>query len=332
MKIYIVASGGGHTGYAIAIAERILELLPEIDICFILQPNDTWSIQRIFRKLSSNICIMTISKLRGPLDNSLKVFIRAPQALFEGLSHIKNPFMVISTGSNHGIMPIIISKFKKAPFLFTLEDVYRIYSHSKANYLLNKWFNIPVLIQWPEQKMHFHKSIYLGPIYEKPMYKPSDKGYILVVSGTIGHKRLIKLLLKTDLDNVVIQSGNIDPDSIRSKKPSWKIFDFDPNIDKWIANASIVIGHQGVTVVEAALAYRKPIIIAYNPDIPRTSTAIDAMLLAKKINGVFLDTRTADSKDLLKAIERARGIKPKTFINGAQKFAQMLLRLFIEVM
>ncbi|MEM0379865.1 MAG: glycosyltransferase [Desulfurococcaceae archaeon] len=324
MTIYIVSSGGGHTGYAIAVAEALFELNEYMDIKFIVDPFDKWSIMRI-RKRIVNPKYVYVSKPRNPLESFSKLLARIPVSLIESLINIEEPEAIIATGSNHSITPILAGLVKKAKLLISIEAVDRIHTYSIANKKLHDYVKIPIALHWIEQLKNYSRGFVTGPIYEKPLYKTEDHGFILVLTGSMGHLKLIKLLLETDLDDVVIQSGKVEPSFITSRKPHWRVFRFDPDIDYWISKASVVLGHQGLSIVEAALSYRKPVILVYNPDLPQTSGLIDSILLAEKLNGLFINPDEVKPSELVEAIEKAKKEKPFEYGNGSLKLAKIVI-------
>lgn len=323
MSIYIVASGGGHTGYAIALAEALIEINPSIDIVFITDPRDIWSIERVNKRIK-NPKYVYVSKPRKPLESFIKILLKTPVSLIESLCVIKNPDAVIATGSNHSISPVIAGLTKRTRLVISIEAIDRIHTYSLANKKLHDYVKIPIALHWIEQLKHYSNGFVTGPLYEKPVYKTEDRGFILVLTGSTGHIKLFKLLLETDLDNVVVQTGRVDPLYITSRKPQWKAFRFDPDIDYWISKASIVIGHQGLSIAEAALSYRKPVVLAYNSDLPETSGLKDSIMLAEKLNGLFINPDSAKPSDLVEAIDKARRRSPVEYINGSFNLARLI--------
>lgn len=326
MTVYIVASGGGHTGYGIALAESLRELNRDIDIAFVVDPRDRWSVERINRRLGSSKYVF-VTKPRKPLESSLKLIERLPTSLLESLRGIRSPEAVVATGSNHSIAPIVAGLLKRSPVVMSIEAIDRIHTCSSANKKLHDYFRVRIALSWSEQLRHYKRGVVVGPIYERPIYEAEDRGYVLVLSGSVGHVRLFDLLLKTDLDRVVVQTGSVDPAYITSKKPHWKAFSFDPDIDSWISKASVVIGHQGLSVAEAALAYGKPVVLAYNRDLPQTSGLRDSMMLAEKLNGVFVDPSGVDPKEFVELVEKARRRRPPVYASGATNLAKMIVDL-----
>ncbi|WFO75691.1 polysaccharide biosynthesis protein [Desulfurococcaceae archaeon MEX13E-LK6-19] len=328
-EVYIVASGGGHTGYAKAIAERIIELWgEEVQIVFIIPRNDKWSYWRLKKIKSSNTRVVQVLKPRGPHDPLYKSLGRIVYAFID--AYVKKTYknVVVTTGSNHSLVVALAACLKKTRVL-NMEVVDRIITASTTPRILYK-IGFPTILHWQEQKRSYPKGVVVGPIYEKPVYKPFRGGYILVTTGTMGHELLFKKLLETDLENVVIQTGRVNPSYFTRIKKKWRVFRFDPDIDRWIAGADVVVTHQGLTAVNAALAYGKPVIIAYNPGLPRTSTILDSIFLAKKINGVTIDPRKISSKELEELILKARKLRPPKYVDGAYVFVKRILSEFIE--
>ncbi len=333
MYIYVIASGGGHTGYAIAVVERLLSLRPSLSnkIVFITPRSDLWSVKRLYRRLGSGLDIEFVAKPRKPVESIYRLLANTPKAVIDSWKSIREPCIVLATGSNHSLYPVLVALVKRVKHVFTIEAIDRVYTFSKANMAMYKLFKATIFLHWIEQKRNYGNGLVVGPIVEKPLYKPRDQGYILVITGSMGHKKLIDLLLETSIEDVVVQTGRIDPQYILSRKPSWRAFRFDPDIDKWIAGASLVIGHQGLTIAEAAISYGKPVVLAYNPDLPQTSGLIDSIMLARKLNGYFIDPRRCDPQRLTSIIEHITThrdlVGRRRYCEGAFVVAKALLNI-----
>ncbi|MET1160002.1 MAG: glycosyltransferase [Thermoprotei archaeon] len=325
MKILLVASGGGHTGYAVAVAEQLIRTLnvSTEDVVFLIPRNDKWSFMRIKKRISKPIVYQSL-KPRNPNEPIHKIITGLPIALKDSWNILREVDIVVCTGSNHSLAPAVLAKLRYRIPVICIEAVDRVVTASKTVKLLYEGLDIPVAIHWIEQKKNYPNGILVGPIYEEPVYKPTNKGYILVTTGSMGHEKLFNILLKTSLENVVVQTGRIDPRRIRKQKPQWIAFSFDPDIDKWIAGASLVITHQGLTAVEAALAYGKPVVIAYNPDLPMTSTLVDTYYLARKINAKVINPAKLEPAMLEELVYRAEKNKPPRIPSGAKKLALII--------
>lgn len=302
-KILITASGGGHTGYAIAVGEALQDKghTPWI----IVDPNDTWTIEKVKKTLPGSPMI-PLKRLRGPNEPLARLILRAPSRIPEIASlarYIRHGDILICTGSNHSLLAAIAGKLRRATVL-CIEAIDRITTRSRTPAILHDYLNTPILLHWEEQLKNYPKGILVGPIYEKPRHKPWNEEYILVITGSMGNPRLVKLLLKTTLENVVIQTGRtIEPAQITDRKRGWRAFKYTPDIGKWIAGAKLVIAHQGLSIVEAALAYKKPVLLAFNPDLPLTSTLEDAEKLAEILNTRIVNPTYTTPRELEEAIE-----------------------------
>ncbi len=315
VRVVVTASGGGHTGYAVALAQR---LHGKADLLFIVPRGDEWTRSKVERYGG----VVEVSKPRGPRDSLGKLLLRMPGAFLESIGRVPGEYDVfVSTGSNHSVPPAIIARLKGLR-VYNLESSVRFTRPSLSARWLRPFSHVTVL-QWEEQlKLHPNGVVY-GPFYEYPEYEPVDKGYILVTGGTYGHKLLFDAVSELELENIVLQTGRVDPEPYKKKHPEWTVFRFDPDFGKWLAGASVVVSHLGKTVIDAALTYRKPVVIVPNPEWTLTAGWEDARILAGKLNAVVVEDITPRS--LLEAIEEARKRKPPTYPDGAARLAEELL-------
>ena len=110
------------------------------------------------------------------------------------------------------------------------------------------------------------------------------------------------------------------------KRRGWKVFRFDPDIDKLIAGASLVItSAPGVTAINATQAYRKPTIMVYNPDLVLTADREETEKVAKYLGIPFVDPRVITPRDFEKIVYEAYNIKPKVVRDGGYFIAKYLL-------
>lgn len=325
MKIIVTASGGGHTGYAIAVGEQLLR--KGYNVSFIVDPNDRWTILRLTKRLNGNYNLIWLRRLREPNEQLTKIMLRLPTVTIGSLKLeklIRTADVLVCTGSNHSLLPTILARFKRIQ-TFCIEAVDRIVTRSRTVALLHDFYAIPVALHWPSQRQYYRRGLVVGPIYEKPMYKPENEDYILVLTGTQGNPRLVSKLLQTSLENIVIQTGRATPpEFIKRYKPNWKAFRYTPDIDRWVARARLVIAHQGLSIVEAALAYHKPVLLACNPDLPLTSGWKDAQLLAKYLNTRAINPAILTPKQLEEEIYIAMRRKPPQYTPGATALSAIL--------
>ncbi|MHA1754101.1 MAG: UDP-N-acetylglucosamine--N-acetylmuramyl-(pentapeptide) pyrophosphoryl-undecaprenol N-acetylglucosamine transferase [Candidatus Odinarchaeia archaeon] len=314
-RVIITASGGGHTGYAVALAQSLDK---KAEMLFIVPENDKWTRSKV-EKYGK---VIYVRKARGPKDHLAKAIPGLIKAGLQSLEEVKGDFDVfVSTGSNHSVPPAIAAKMKGLR-LINIESSVRFTKASLSVRALRYIADLTIL-QWPEQKKILPEGIVVGPLFEKPLYQCEDKGYILVTGGTYGHKLLFDTINNLSLDNIVLQTGRINPDPYRKKHPQWIVFDFDPDFQKWIASANIVISHLGKTVIDAALTYKKPTIIVPNPEWTLTAGWPDGEILAKKLNAFLVSKITP--KNILKAIEEVKNRRPPLFPDGAKRLAKIIL-------
>lgn len=313
--LLIIASGGGHTGFGRAVAQY-LPFKPD----FVIPEGDKNS-EEMVKDLARKIYY--VKKGKEPTESNLSLIKNLFRIIVES-EKIKRYKAVIATGSNHSLTPSLIQYLKGAK-VFGIESQDRLITRGKAIQLIS-YFGKGVFLHWEEQKkLYPKKGVVVGPIVEKPKYRSEDGGYILVTAGTQGFKRLFDILVNTDLDDIVIQTGKVDYAKYKEKKPSWKFFTFDPDLEKWISKARIVITHQGKTAMESVVMYRKPTIIVYNKDWIYAATREDSKLYAEVMGATFLDDpSTWESREtIIKAIEKAN--QPKTFEIGTKKLVEIIL-------
>jgi UDP-N-acetylglucosamine--N-acetylmuramyl-(pentapeptide) pyrophosphoryl-undecaprenol N-acetylglucosamine transferase len=207
-----------------------------------------------------------------------------------------------------------------------IESPVRFSKPSKTARILHPFSAITAL-HWEEQK-RLLKGVVTGPILPKPEIKTDNRGYILVTGGTYGHKLLFNAMTESNMNNVVLQTGPVDPKQYIEKHPEWKVLTFTERFQELLAGAELVVTHFGFTVLEAAVVHRKPVVLVPNPEfttIDRSGGVEDARYLATKVNAVMVsEIRT---ERLLDAIKEARKAKVPTLPNGAEKLANMILEL-----
>ncbi len=313
-RILIIASGGGHTGYALALLEALKELNCS-DADAVIPENDEWT-KSLIEKYVDNV--VEVKKLRRP-DEDVSAYLRnLPKALLQSLK-LGRYKVVIATGSNHSFLPAIISKIRGAQ-VYVIEAIDRFCSRSRTVSLLTKFGAKPV-VHFLEQKSLYPSSIVVGPILRRPRYSPKKGRYILAVGAFEGDKEIYDALSEAGFKDVVIQTGKLDPEPWLRRNPGWIGFRFDPDLERWISEAEIVIGHVGVTIAEAAILYKKPTIIYVNPRWRGTSKFEDIVTFGRKLNSIVI----TDVKELVDAVEKARSSKPPEIeARGAIKLAEII--------
>ncbi|MFX0199343.1 MAG: glycosyltransferase, partial [Candidatus Hodarchaeota archaeon] len=153
-----------------------------------------------------------------------------------------------------------------------------------------------------------------------------DEGFILVAGGTHGHKPLFDALARSDLHNIVLQTGKVDPKPYIQRHPEWTAFTVTYEFSKYLAGAQLVVTHLGVTVLEA-IVHKKPVVIVPNPEWTRTGGPEDAEHLAKKVNAVLVSEMNQEA--ILEAIQEAKTRTVPDLPDGAQNLADTIIK-FLE--
>ncbi len=313
-ELLIIASGGGHTGFARAIAQYL-----PLKADFVIPKGDDNSLEMIKDYAEE---IYEVPKGREPGESIYKFLVKSFSSISSSIKIPKHK-VVIATGSNHSIYPSFFERLKGSK-IFAIESQDRIITKGKAVSIISHYAE-GIFLHWIEQKKLYPKNgIVVGPIVEKPKYEPKDEGYILVTTGTMGFKRLFDTIVKTNLDNVILQTGKVDPKPYISR--GIKAFSFDRDLEKYIANASLVITHQGKTAMEAVVMYKKPTIIVYNKDWYSATTYEDTKLYAEILGASFLpDPSSWENEEvLLKAIQNVK--MPKEHQIGTDKLVNVIMR------
>jgi len=103
------------------------------------------------------------------------------------------------------------------------------------------------------------------------------------------------------------------------------VFRFTRDFGRWLAGARVVVTHFGQTAVDAALTYRKPTVIVYNPEWKTAAGIGDARFLARKLNAVLVEELTLESLEA--AVRDAMARKPVSYEDGGQRLAEEILEV-----
>jgi UDP-N-acetylglucosamine:LPS N-acetylglucosamine transferase len=247
--VLVLAGGGGHTGYAYALAQRLHDAA---SLHFLVPDEDVLS----SRRLSRFGAVSFLLKARGANTPNSELLPRLARSFIDCFRRVSRRYdAVVSTGSNFCIPPALIAWAKGIPVI-NIESSVRFTKASKTALILQPFSAITAL-QWKEQK------------------KLLKRGYVLVTGGTMGHRMLFDVVSESNMENVVLQTGQIDSEQYRQKHPKWKIIDFSTKFYELVAGADVVVTHFGSTALEA-LIYRKPMVIVLNPEWKRTVGRSDA--------------------------------------------------------
>jgi len=318
MKVLLTAGGGGHTGYAVALAHA---LKSKALVIFLVDKDDSLSKVR----LASLGTVVTVTKPRQPgtpLWRFIYRFILCGfQSLWLWMKH--RPNVVVSTGSNIAI-PICIVGKALGSRVVNVEDSVRIFSASKTSKYLDLISDV-TLLQWKEQlEFHFKRGRYVGLLLPNVPRSTRD-GRILVSPGSFGFKELYDIVAKTDLKEVTMTTGDMDVE--RYAKAGWLVVKQLIGLDHELSSARVVVTHLGYTIWEA-LNYAIPVVIVPNPkwkksavrEIERVST-----FLQEKGYGLYLPTEKLTPEKIEDAVRRAEKMSVPQIERGTEKAAQVIL-------
>lgn len=316
-KIAIIAGYGGHSGYAYAIS-YYLNRRGKRPVIFTPRGFD-W----LAKKLSKYGEVQKLTLPRRPGEPLIKTIHRWAIVLYESMRKITRKYdTILACGSNFSLIPALIGKIKIGK-MYNLESIDRIIDASRSTRILYR-FSTLTFLHWPEQKKNYPKGLVVGPVFEPATREPYDGGYILVTAGTLGNKELFDALLEINIEDLVLQTGNVDPAPYAKARPQWRVFRFTPDFDEIIAGARIVITQfPGMTGATAALAYKKPVILFPGRHVPMSSSLENASIFAEKIGAIYVNEISPET--LLEAIRRAERITPPQYPNGAERIASILL-------
>jgi len=316
IEILILAGGGGHTGYAYALAQA---LHGKVSLSFFVPEGDRLSEKRLskFGKIGFFI------KPRGPKTPTYKFAVRLAKAFAEAVRKVPREInALVSSGSNFCIPAALTAWFKGIPII-NIESSVRFTEASKTVKILHPFSDITAL-QWEEQKKLLGGGTVVGPLLPKPEIEPWNGGYILITGGTYGHRLLFDAAKESSLTNVVLQTGRIDPQPYMKSHPEWKVITLTEKFHELLAGADVVVTHFGSTVLDA-LVYKKPTVIVPNPEWTRTAGVEDAKYLAKKVNAALVSDITP--QNLLEAIEEVKKRKIPKFPDGAENLAEKIIEM-----
>jgi len=202
-----------------------------------------------------------------------------------------------------------------------IESSVRFSKASKTARILQPISKITAL-QWEEQK-RLLDGVVVGPLLPKPEVEPWGGGYILVTGGTYGHRLLFDTLADSNLHNIVLQTGRVDPEPYVKKHPEWKVITLTERFHELLAGAEVVVTHFGSTVLEA-MVYRKPIVLVPNPEWTRTAGIEDAEYLARKVNAALIHEMGLET--LMDAIDEVKKRKVPILSNGTENLANEIIK------
>jgi UDP-N-acetylglucosamine--N-acetylmuramyl-(pentapeptide) pyrophosphoryl-undecaprenol N-acetylglucosamine transferase len=314
--VLILAGYGGHVGEAYALAQ---ELRGKVILSFLVPEDDELSRARLNRLGKVGTLILP----REP-KTPYHVFIpRLLKAFIQSFIKVTTEYDVaVSLGSNFCIPPALVAWVKRIPVV-NVENVVRFVRPAQTTRILQCFSRLTAL-QWEEQRKIL-RGVVVGPLIPKPEVEPHDDGYILVTGGTYGHQLLLDTIAQSNIHNVVLQTGKINPEPYKKRHPEWKVITVTPDFQELIAGANLVVTHFGSTVLET-IAYRKhTLLVPPYVEWTRTASAEDAEYFAKKLNYVLVTKITL--ANLLKGMKEAARRETPALPDGARNLARKILEI-----
>jgi len=311
-KVLILAGGGGHTGYAQILAQ---EMVSRAELSFLVPDDDPLSRARLepFGRVQDLI------KPRHPTTPFYRFIPRVLLSSLQSLTRVSREYMVVvSTGSNFCIPPALIARLKGIP-LINIESADKFETPSKTAQILQHLSAVTVL-QWEKQRKILKGTVF-GPFLPRRRVEPWEGGYVLIAAGTYGYKELLEAASESQLKNVVLQTGEIDPERYEKRHPEWRVITTTDRFYELIAGAEVVVAPPGATPLEA-LSYGKPVVIVKYPEWSRAGTLKDARLFAEKLNAPLLSELSP--RALVNALEEAKRREEPKLKNGAKALAEYI--------
>jgi len=317
-KVLILAGGGGHTGYAHILAQ---ELAGRAELSFLVPDDDPLSKARLepFGR------VQALVKPRHPTTPFHRFIPRLLWSSLQSLMRISVEYsVVVSTGSNFCIPPALVAWLKRIP-LITIESADKFETPSRTARILQHFSTVTVL-QWEEQRKNLKGTVF-GPFLPRRRVEPWEGGYILIACGTYGYEELLEAASESHLKNVVLQTGDVDPERYKKKHPEWKVFATTDRFYELVAGAEVIVAPPGATPLEA-VTHGKPVVIVKYPEWSLAGTLEDARLFAEKLNAPLLSELSP--RALVDALEEAkRRDKPK-LKNGARILAEYIVENYLR--
>ena len=328
-RVIIAAGGtGGHLFPAIAIAEELKSVLPDVDLLFIGTKKRMES--DIIPRLGYKFVGTSIKALPRKIGLSTITFILSFKIAFiQALKEVLRfkPKVAIGTGSYISVPPLLASKvFGAKIFLSESNSLPGIATKFLAP------FATEIYLTFEQSKKYFKdqsKLILTGTPVRKTLFDKNreealkyfnlsdEVKTILVIGGSLGAKSInekMKEIYKT-LSNkyqIIWQTGKNDFDYYKNLEHNErvKILPFIDRMDYAYAICDLLISRSGASTISEIIAQGIPSILIPSPNVTENHQYYNAMELVNN-NAAEIHLDHESSEDLLKKIE--------TLLNDEQK-------------
>lgn len=175
----------------------------------------------------------------------------------------------------------------------------------------------------PEQASHM-------PLILVPLSVCPEEGY-----GFTGRvERILKQL--SGRYRIVMSRGRVSGSTKPERNGNLKIYDWIPNLDKYLESCDLVVSRAGHVTVLSSLAYGKPLLIIPIPDHPEQLSnarrafelGVAAVLGAEELTVSLLGSRIEEVLSSVEYAERAAEIQDLVYkMNGLEKVVAVVMEL-----
>ncbi|MBS1651788.1 MAG: undecaprenyldiphospho-muramoylpentapeptide beta-N-acetylglucosaminyltransferase [Bacteroidetes bacterium] len=362
-KLKVILSGGGTGGHifpAIAIANQLKQIVPDIEILFVgalgkmeMEKIPAAGYKIIGIPIAGLQRKFTISNFKLPFL-IIKSLLKTKQIINEF-----KPTVVVGTGG-YASGPLIRAAINKGiPALIQEQNSYAGITNK---ILSKKATTICVAYEGMEKFFPAHKIILTGnpvrqDIHHVELKKENALDYfklnkenktILIIGGSLGAlsineaiKNGLDLLVKNNIQ-IIWQTGKsyflkATQAVEKINSPLIKVFDFVSRMDLAYACADIVISRAGASSVSELCITEKPCILVPSPNVAEDHQTKNAMALVLKEAAILVKDNESANKLIEQAIALSENaplqsklknnIKQLAFLNSAEIIAKQVLKL-----
>ncbi len=274
MNILVIGCSG-FQGYVLGIAESLKELMPELEMTVIVKEDPLHKPAIVSKRIPFSRRIVV------KRDNWLCILAR----LYREME--KYSIVIIGCRTICPSFYTLFSIFKKAFTVSIMSGHEFIPRISRGVGIANL-----LILQWPEQKLLYRGGVVVGPIYEKPLYKPVTRDSIVFIIDTprwsVGES--VRDILARKLECF----GSIKFCDTRC------IHGID--LDKAISCARVVVTDDYYIAFYSRLAYSKRVVILRRGVDKRD--CFNAWMLSRKLGIEYLCIDSIDYDVLAMSIDR----------------------------
>lgn len=326
LRVLVTAGGGGHTGYAIAIAHELCRRGVEVFVG--VDDRDRFSEEVVSRSVPGARVVKERSRVFGAGEEASAKHVFSILRLVPRWTRVLRSLgidVVVATGSNQCFAPSIAA-WRCGRKLVVLESCVRFAKPSNTVRLLGRVANV-VALQWEEQ-LRFappRKSVVVGPLLP-PHRGSAKKDLVVVTTGTWGFPELAELAVEMGRELLEICGAEklVVQDVAAEDRDGGNVVvrKFIPNLVELLARAKLVITHFGRTAIEARALGASVVIVPNRRWLRTSGGALDLIFFARRI-GASVVTNLSRER-LVEGVREALSIPQPRFENGAARLADLI--------